>query len=206
MNAFVNLVVKTLGPVVYIVLLVGAALGLVLGVLLLVDSARVMRWNHALNRWFSTREAADAMERPVEVKRAVYRWHRVAGVLVLAGALFTLDALVFGFKANALARAFRDIGNPALLNLLFETARIFLIVGNLAAFLAAAVLIFRPSLLKGLERWGDRAYATGPGASTALEVMRYQPDDFARAKPRLVGTLLVLGSLYVLLSLGLLIF
>jgi hypothetical protein len=37
-----------------------------------------------------------------------------------------------------------------------------------------------------------------------LDAMRYQPDDFVRARPRLVGTLVTLGSLYVLVTLGLL--
>jgi len=203
MNAIVNLAVQTLGPVLYIVLLIGAAAGLVLGIMLLVDNARVMRWNHALNAWYSTREAMAALERPVEVKRAVYRWHRAAGVLVFAGALFTLDALIFGLKTTAVARAFRDLGNPALLGLLLETVRIFLIVGNLAAFLAAAVLIFRPSLLKGLETWGDRQYGDWQSA-LPLDAMRFQPDDFVRSKPRLAGGLVILGSVYVLLSLGLL--
>src|SRR5688572_23212833 len=130
MNTIVNLAVQTLGPVLYVVLLIGAAAGLILGVMLLLDSARVMRWNHALNTWYSTQGAMDALERPVEVKRAIYRWHRVAGILVFAGAFFTLDALIFGFKTTALAHAFRDIANPGLLGLLFETVRIFLIVGN----------------------------------------------------------------------------
>jgi hypothetical protein len=203
MKAFIDLAVQTLGPVLYVLLLIGAAVGLVVGIMLVVDSARVMRWNHALNAWYSTRKATDLLERPVEVKRVVYRWHRLAGVLVFAGALYTLDALVFGFNTNALARSFRDLANPALLALIFETVRIFLIVGNLAAFLAAAVLVFRPSLLKGLETWGDRQYGSSQ-SSLALDAMRFQPDEFARAKPRLVGGAIVLGSLYVLISLGLL--
>jgi hypothetical protein len=35
--------------------------------------------------------------------------------------------------------------------------------------------------------------------------MRYQPDDLVRGRPRLVGGLLVLGSAYVLVTLGVLI-
>jgi hypothetical protein len=35
--------------------------------------------------------------------------------------------------------------------------------------------------------------------------MRYQPDDFVRNRPKLVGGLLVIGSLYVLLTLGVMI-
>jgi len=203
MKAIVELAVQTLGPVLYVLLLAGAALGLVVGVMLLVDSARVMRWNYALNKWYSTRKAMQALERPVEVKRFVYRWHRVLGALVFAGSLYTLDILVFGFNTNALVRIFRDLGNPAILGLVVETVRIFLIVGNVGALLAAAVLVFRPSLLKGLEAWGDRYYSSRE-ATEALDVMRYQPDEFVRARPRMVGALVTLGSLYVLLTLGML--
>lgn len=203
MKSIADLAVQTLGPVLYVLLLGGAALGLFVGIMLLVDSERLMRWNYSLNRWYSTRQALRPLEQPLDVKRMVYRWHRVLGVLVFAGALFTLDILVFNYKTNALVRAFRDLGDPTLLGLVFETARIFLIVGNVAALAAAAVLCFRPSLLKGVESWGNRYYSDR-ASTKPLDTMRYQPDDFVRARPRIVGALVTLGSLYVLLSLGLL--
>ena len=203
MKAIIELAVQTLGPVLYVLLIAGAALGLVVGIMLLVDSERVMRWNYALNTWYSTRKAMEALEQPLDVKRVVYRWHRLMGILVLAGALYTLDILVFGFNTSALVRIFRDLANPAILGLVVETVRLFLIVGNVAALLAAGVLVFRPSLLKGLEAWADRYYSSRESAK-ALDVMRYQPDEFVRARPRMVGALVTLGSLYVLLTLGLL--
>lgn len=203
MKAIVDLAVHTIGPVLYVLLFAGALLGLVVGVMLIVDSQRVIGWNYALNRWYSTRLALRPLEETVDIKRMVYRWHRVLGVLVFAGALYTLDVLAFSYKAGALARAFRDLGNPAILSLVFETVRIVLIVGNIAALAAAVVLCFRPSLLKGLEAWGDRQFS-GRESTKPLEVMRYQPDDFVRARPRLVGILLTLGSLYVLFVLSML--
>jgi hypothetical protein len=203
MKAIVDLAVHTLGPVLYAILLGGAVLGVVIGVMLLVDSTRVMRWNEKLNAWIATGNAVQVLDRPIDVKRTVYRWHRLAGILLFAGAFFTLDALVFGFTTTALVRSFRGAGNPALLSLLFETIRIFLIIGNVAALIAAAILVFRPSLLKGVERWADRYYG-GDQPAGKLDAMRYQPDEFVRARPRLVGTLIVLGSVYALFGLGLL--
>jgi hypothetical protein len=203
MNAVIDLLVRTMGPVLYVLLLGGAALGFVVGVMLIIDSNRVMRWNHALNRWFSSQPALRPLDRSIDVKRAVYRWHRVLGVLLFAGALYTLDVVAFSAKTEPLVRAFRGLGNPTLIALIVESVRILLIVGNLAALLAAAVLCFRPSLLKGVEAWGDRQY-NFPGSSAPLEVMRYGPDEFVRARPRLLGGVLALGGLYVLASLSLL--
>lgn len=203
MKAIADLAVYTLGPVLYVVLLAGAVLGLVIGLLLVFDSARVMRWNATLNRWYSTRQAMRKLDQPVEVKRVVYRWHRLVGIVVLGGAFYTLDALIFGFNTTQLVRSFRGLGNPAILSVVVEAVRIFLIVGNVAALAAAAVLVFRPSLLKGLEAWADRYY-TARESTEVLDVMRYQPDQFVQARPRLVGALLTLGSLYTLAGLGLL--
>jgi hypothetical protein len=203
MKATIELLVQTLGPVLYVLLLGGAVLGLVVGVLLLLNSARVLRWNDLLNRWYSTRKAVRSLERPIDIKRPLYRWHRVLGIVIFAASLYTLDMLVFGFQTSALVRALRGAGNPALLTLIVEGTKIFLIAGNIVALLAAAVLIFRPSLLKGLEVWADRHYS-GRASTRALDVMRYQPDDFVRGRPRLVGGLLVLGSAYVLVTLGVL--
>lgn len=204
MKQIVDLAVITLAPVLYVLLLGGALLGLVVGIVLLVDSERVIRWNSALNRWYSTRQAFHSLEEPIDVKRFIYRWHRLAGVLVFAGAIFTLDVLAFSYQTGALVRAFRGLGNPAILSILFEALRIVLIVGNVAGLLAAVVLCFRPSLLKGLEDVGDRYYS-GREATKPLDTMHYQPDDFVRARPKLVGTLFTLGSLYILFALGLLI-
>ena len=204
MKAIADLMVHTLGPALYLLLLGGAALGVVIGILLLIDSGRVMRWNSVLNKWYSTRQAMRALDRPIDVKRPFYRWHRVLGVLVFAASLYTLDVLVFGFHTSALVRALRGMGSPALLALVLDSIRLFLIAGNVAALVAAAVLVFRPSLLKGLEVWGDRHYS-GRVATKPLDIMRYHPDDFTRTRPRLVGGLLVVGSLYVLITLGVLI-
>jgi hypothetical protein len=205
MKAIVDLAVITLAPVLYVLLLGGAILGLVIGITLLVDSERVMRWNAALNRWYSTRQAFQKLEEPIDVKRVIYRWHRLAGVLVFAGAVFTLDVLAFTYKTGALVQAFRGVGNPVILGIVFETLRIVLIVGNVAALIAGAILCFRPSLLKGVEAVGDRYYS-GREAMKPLEVMHYQPDEFVLGRPKLVGTLLTIGSAYVMVALGLLLF
>lgn len=201
MNAITDLAVKTIGPVLYVLLFAGAALGLVVGVMLILNSQRVMSWNNALNRWYSSPQVLP-LDRSIDVKRAVYRWHRVLGVLLFAGALYTLDAVAFSAKTEPVVRVFRDLGNPALVSLIVEAIRILLIIGNVAALLAAAILCFRPSLLKGLEAWGDRQYSLPDSSRAALEAMRYGPDQFVRSRPKLLGGLIALGSLYVLVSLG----
>jgi hypothetical protein len=203
MKPIMDLLVQTLGPALFVVLVGGAALGLVIGILLVIDSERVMRWNGTLNRWYST-QAVSTLDRSIDIKRPLYRWHRVIGVLLFAAALYTLDVLVFGFHGSALVRALRGTADPGLLSIGLEALRLFLVVGNVAALVAAAILAFRPSLLKGLEGWGDRQYSVGM-STQALDAMHYQPDRFVRGRPKLVGGILAVGSAYVLITLGFLV-
>jgi hypothetical protein len=201
MKPVIDLLVYTVGPVLYVLVVAGAVLSLVVGVMLIFDSARVMRWNYTLNRWYSTRQMLRPMAMPIDAKRAIYRWHRVLGALIFAGALYTLDVLAFNYSSGPLAGAFRDIGSPAVMRTAFDVLRIILIIGNVAALAAAAVLCFRPSLLKGLEAWGDQRLSSRTSIKP-LEVMRYGPDDFVRGRPRTIGLLLTIGSFYILLALG----
>ena len=200
MRGALEFIAGIVGQTLYVVLLAGAALGLVVGLLLLVDSRRVLAWNARMSRWVSTGEALHPLDRPHDIKPLIYRSHRLVGVLVIAGSLYALDVLTFGFQTGALARVFRDLANQSLLSTAFEALRVFLILGNAAALAAGFVLAFRPSLLKGIEGWADRYYARPP--SKSLDEMRFHPDAWVAAHPRLAGALVAAGSAYVLIALG----
>lgn len=201
MRNAIEFLIGIVGQALLTAIVLGALLGLAVGLLLLLDTARVLRWNERLSRWISTREAVQRFDRSRDIKRFVYRAHRVIGVLVVAGSLYCLDALTFGFAPGALARAFRDLGGLGVLEVTFESMRLFLLVGNVAALGAGIVLCFRPSLLKGLELWADRAYATREH-SAALDRMRFGPDLWVSRHPQLTGALVLAGSAFILFSLG----
>jgi hypothetical protein len=201
MKAAIALIVSILWPVLYILILLGAALGLVIGVMLLIDSARVMQWNAYLNRWISTENAARVLDQSRDVKHFVYRRHRVIGLLVIAGALFALDVLAFRLQTTPLLRALRPLGNPTALALAVDSARVFLVSGNAVALVAGVILCFRPSLLKGVEAWADRQFST-PLPNKSLDEPNYRPDAFVRDHPKLVGALVAAGSVFILASLG----
>ena len=201
MKAAIAFIVSVLWPVLYVLILLGAGVGLVVGVMLLIDSARVMQWNAYLNRWISTENAARALDQSRDVKHFVYRRHRVVGLLVIAGSLFALDVLAFGLRTTPLLRALRPLGNPTALALVVDSTRVFLVSGNIAALIAGVILCFRPSLLKGVESWADRQFST-PLPNKSLDEPNYRPDAFVRDHPKLVGALVAAGSVFILASLG----
>src|SRR2546422_4092424 len=130
MKAAIALLVSVLGQALYILLLLGAALGLLVGIMLLIDSQRVLRWNAYLNRWISTGESLRVLDQPHDLNRIVYRRHRILGLVVLAAALYALDVLVFNIQTRPLVHIFRDLANPATLQLFAESVRWLLVAGN----------------------------------------------------------------------------
>ena len=182
-----------LGQTLYLVLMFGAALSVLIGILLLVDSARVLRWNTALNSWVSNEALLRRLDEPRDVKRVVYRGHRLVGLLVVVGAIYALPELLWGSLST--------LHPPELAAVMFESLRVFLIVGNLAALAAGAVVFFRPSLLKPLERWADRVYRSRLSCTDA-DRMRLQPDEFAKSHPKLLGILATVSGVYLLVNLS----
>ena len=82
-----------------------------------------------------------------------------------------------------------------------ESLRITLLVGNLGALIFGLLLIARLSALKKFEVWAERRIFS-PEAIKPLEEKMYLPvDAFVRVHPRVVGALVILGSVYVLANL-----
>lgn len=183
------------------VALFGGVVGLLTGAALVLNSALVLRISEKMNVWISTREAMQLLDKPIEVERTVYRWHRLVGALILVGALFTLYVLLWRFNGPQVVDALAKLLELGVAKGVAESLRVFFVVVNVAALMIAVVMIVRPSALKSVEAWANRRYSPG-GNAPALETPRSGPDKLIRTHPRLLGTVLALAGLYVLFSLG----
>jgi len=183
------------------VALLGGVTGLLMGIALLFRSSLVFRISERMNVWISSRQAMRPLERPIDIERAVYRWHRIIGVAILAGALFTLYVAALRFQGPELGVVFGKFVRIEIARWLGQSLRIFLIVANVAALLIAAIIILRPSALKPLEVWANRQYSARQ-ATREWEIPRNLIDPIVQANPRLTGAILAVASLCVLLVLG----
>ena len=202
MTAYLKFLSQIVNQALFVFLMVGAAFALIAGVLLIFDSARAFRIGDWLNRWVSTREIVKPLEEHRNISRPLYRMHRLVGALICAGALYSLVVLGAPSGGAAIATSLAGIGPHKLFAAwLGESLRYFLLAGNLGALLFGVVFLVRPSALKSLEAWADKRISERR-AVKPLEKMRMSADQFLRRHPKTVGSLVVLGSLYVLLNLG----
>lgn len=188
-----------------VLLLGGAVVALVMGIWMLFRPEQVFRVNRFFNQWLSSRRLTRPLNRIIyRVERPVYHHHRVFGAALLAGAGYILYSLWFRYDRAATLRLFKEF-NPQTLAWLLDSTVVLLYLTSIAVLVIASFMVIRPSLLRGFEAKANRWLSTRR-MEKSLEVMRMQPDAAAGRHPRVTALLLVLGGLYVLASLGFLVF
>ncbi len=160
---------------------------LCIGTCILVSPGLVARAGKALNRWIPTDALFRRLDSSTLTERAFYRHHRLSGILLVLGAGFVMYQFALGINYSAL----------------FGSALGFIaVVFSAVAFCIGVVVFFRPSLLKRLEQRANTWFAADDSLKR-LDEQVAAPDRLFVRNPRLVGLLVVLGSLYVMFSLRL---
>jgi hypothetical protein len=183
-----------------VVLVLGLGLALFVGVMLLARPRALFALNEWLSRSFDTAPTFRLLDQPRHVERFFYRHHRVVGALVVAGASYVLLRWAFAYdRPGVLALVSPRLATGGLdwVPLALEAT----LVGLHVAILAVGVLImFRPSLLKGVEKAANR-WQDGP-TTTPLDSVVGNLDGTFEGHPRIAGVVLVVSAVWCLLALA----
>lgn len=174
-----------------------------LGLWILFLPAHFLRVGQSLSRWISTDHYFEALDRPRYQERFIYKHHHIAGGLIITGALYTLVMLITRVDFDVIQTALPVVINRLLSEWLYISVYYLLVVANLLALLVGLVIFIRPSALKGVEQklnhWvsADRQLKKlDETHEIALEVLP--------GNPRLFGLAVMLGGLYIALSMAIL--
>jgi hypothetical protein len=178
----------------------GSVVAFLVGLCVIVSPGLVIRAGRVVNRWVSTDEAFASLDAPRHTERYFYRHHRLFGGLLVLAAIYVLYSFTFEFDPALLARRVVLFGSlGASESIYLALVRINLLFGAVALLLGAIIFV-RPSLLKGLETWANRWFAPDRTLRT-LDVQLRAPDRFLARYPRVLGILIMAGSLYVIINL-----
>ena len=177
---------------------IGCAVGLLVGIALMIRPGKALRLNRELDKWFATHKLEAALNKPRETERYVYGNRRLTGAAILLAALYVLYAFVAGHMRPA---ALVDLLGLGMDGGLASVMLWLLAAGGVAAAAVGVLLLIRPAMLKGLEAWVNQWIST-ERFSALIDQAHYQPDRFVARHIRWVGGLIAAGSLYVLAMLG----
>lgn len=182
-----------------IFLLIGALLGILLGLVLIFRPRLLERVNRVANRWVTLRHITRWLDRSISIERWFYQYHSAAGLAVVAGAAYIF--VYFGFlfdKPSTLLHLGGTI-SPVLLDWLLDALVLSLLTGAAVALVAGLFLWLRPSMLRGMEAEANR-WVSSRQVTRTIDVPHDRVDRFVAHHARQSGWLLLLGSIYLLFA------
>jgi len=179
-----------------ILLCLGSIAGVLLGAGMLWNSERTVFWNQYFSRWISADKVNEQFNRPRWIERYFYRYHRVVGATLLAGAIFILYTFLFNYNMRKISAAM-----PAGHWGLWDAVVGVLLIGGVLAALVGAIVMARPSLLREIEKSSNRWIST-EGMVKLFDRMHFSIDQNILRHRKTAGILMIAGGLYILTSLG----
>ncbi|MCF7801573.1 MAG: hypothetical protein K9N34_06100 [Candidatus Marinimicrobia bacterium] len=175
-----------------LILMIGMALAIGVGLILMVKPALISQWNRKLNKWYSTRRAFRFLEVVHDTDPWFFKNHRIYGWLML---VVSLVLLYFMFFVSAPPETYDSLRTP--LNhdqyLTLQFVYYFLLVVICISVPVWLLLIFAPHQLERIMPSMNQWISTRAMLRPVDEVnSRY--DDFVLRHPRIFGTLFILGG------------
>lgn len=176
------------------------ALVFLLGLWILIFPASFLRMGKSLGKWVSTEDYFDVIDTPRYQESLIYRNHRIVGVLIVVGALYTLVMLIVRVDMKALTGLLPVVINPFWSEWFYSSAYLILIGANVLALAVGIVIFSRPSMLKGIEKTMNMWIIPERKLKKLDEPHEISIDIFPGGRPRLFGLAVALGGLYIMLS------
>lgn len=166
------------------------------GLLMIVMPGRMLWLNQKFDIWIDTSRWFQSLDQPHQAERIFYRHHIIMGLLIMVGAIYSLRYL-WTLQQSDLLLLLPVFSEQALAEWFHGVISLFLLVGNGIALVVGFIVLVRPSLLKRVEVWANTWVDSGRILRRLDSRMEASNQLIARHM-RLVGLLVVIGSLYIM--------
>jgi len=181
--------------------IIGALFSLIIGMLLIIRPSLALKIDRYMSRNFSLRRSLKPLELPRSaVEQHFYRHHHGFGLMLIFFSSYILYTMLFNFQLHAIAQA---LGNGISLQArlwLLESLRAFLTLSSSLIILLGYLVYSRPSQLKKIEEVANRWLSTRR-ALRFLDMSYEGPSSSVQHRPKVWGVVIVLGSIFILLTL-----
>jgi hypothetical protein len=172
------------------------ALASVAGLWALSAPQSFIRLNRLCSTWIETRGLEQKLsESRHSLDRLIYRHHFLSGFLLMVSSLSLLYLVLFHFAGQA-AKPGPGMVSTEWWNLLYEFMLSFACLAGITGMIVGMIVFIRPSSLKLVESWGNRAVSVQPYFER-LERRFVAIDDWVERHTRLFGCVVLLLSLFI---------
>jgi hypothetical protein len=184
-------------------LIFGNLFAFFIGVLMIAAPQRLGHLFRISNRWISTRRMTKPLEKPRQADRAMLRYPRVLGAIMLASAaLILIKGIIFisgvstADGGRLLARLYSGVNLSAVAwEVIWVTLITIILLGAILAIAVGLMSLFKLGQLKhwaeSANRWVSTRQLTKP-----LDMPHYHLDKMVSAKPQLWGGVITALALF----------
>jgi hypothetical protein len=184
-------------------LIFGNLFAFFIGVLMLAAPQQLSALFKFSNRWISTRRMTKPLEKPRQADRAMLRYPRALGAIMLASAaLILIKGIIFISGVSAadggrlLARLYSGVSLSAVAwEVIWVTLITIILLGAILAIVVGLMSLFKLGKLKhwaeSVNRWVSTRQLTKP-----LDMPHYHLDKMVSAKPQLWGGVIAVLALF----------
>lgn len=186
------------------ILLIGIVIFFI-GIWILIQPQGFLRASKSLGRWISTDVFFGSLDRPRYQERFIYKHHRIAGLMIIAGAIYTLFIMIQKIDVKLLVALLPQIGGQFWSHWFYGVAYALMISANLLALVIGLIVLVRPSMLKILETYMNK------WVSPSIDLKKLDETheialEILPGNPRLFGLAVALGGVYIVISMAILLF
>ena len=171
-----------------------AVVTLVIGLIVLIAPDKIQFLADRLDKTISTDRYFNVLDKGKYLDRYFYRYHHWVGIFIIVGAAYTLIILFPHFGSY---QSLPEIINPVVSSWLYDALVISLLFLCILALFIGVIIFIRPSAIKSFEAkmnaWKDTSRLVKP-----LDQDRYLEQQRPLKKPRVIGLIILAGSIYVL--------
>ena len=198
-DVFANTLTALAYDFIHILSLLVLILSLIVGILLLLKPALIIQWNDRFQKSYSMRQQTRSLELARNLDHYFYRHHRFIGTTITLVSGYIFYYFSMSFQNNMFSIIFSGY-SPVILDLLADWLRILMLFVSTLTLIIGLTILFRPSGLKGFERWANRWISTRQ-AARPLTRQYHKLDQLLLSYPRMLGIIIVLFSVYAALGL-----
>jgi len=174
-----------------------------IGLWILILPQGFLKASKLLGRWISTDAFFEFLDRPRYQERIIYKYHRIAGTLIITGAVYTLFIMIQKIEISMLVSQLPQIVGRFWSEWFYGALYGLVISANLLALIVGGIVLIRPSLLKILETYLNKWVITGQDLKK-LDQSHEIALDILPGNPRLFGLAVTLGGVYIVISMAIL--
>jgi hypothetical protein len=170
-----------------------------LGLSFLIIPEKLEEIGNKLNRWVNTEYFFAELNKPRFQERLIYRHHRVIGLLIIVSTAVCIYMMAFYSDITVILNKILQMTDSIFGQTMLATSYYILIGANIIAFIVGLILVIRPSVLKSIEKISNNWFETEQKLKV-LDSTRELPESMFPGNPRIFGTIILIGAIYIIIS------